>query len=189
MRTITQAAAAILSGRNVPVTLLVELALTQTVYLNLSSVTINYDGHDWLGAGSLGAIEEINEAAGDYSGLKLSLSGVPSDMLSIALEEQIRNKVVTLSLALFDPDTHAVEDVYQVWSGRLDTMQITQSQGSCVIAATAEPAAVEFARPKPLRYTDTDQKTIDADDTSLRFIVRQAQHNDVWPAASWYKNQ
>lgn len=188
MKTVSAGVAAILAGDGVPITVLVQLDLTATVYLNLSPVTINYDGHDWLGAGTLGTINEISEAAGEYTSLEFTLSGVPTDMVSLALGEVVRNKPVTVSLAILDPTTHEVEDVQTIWAGKLDTMTIKQANGSSVISVTAEPNAVEFARAKQFRYTDADQKAhVTPTDNSLRYIVSQAQHQDVWPAASYWK--
>ena len=187
MRTISQDVATILSGRVVPLTILVQLDLTSTIYLNLSPVTINYGGHDWLGAGTLGGVDEISESTGETPSIKLSLSGVPSDMLSLALEEPVRNKGVTISLALLDPTTNAVEDVFTLWTGLLDTMSITQSGETGVVTVTAEPMALEFARPKPFRYTNEEQDAVSSGDTSLQYIISQAQHPDIWPAASFLR--
>jgi hypothetical protein len=55
---------------------------------------------------------------------------------------------------------------------------------------------VEFARPKPFKYSDADQQryvSVDSpgvEDTSMRFTVSQAMHQDIWPAAAyWSKKQ
>jgi hypothetical protein len=188
VKTVSAGVATILAGDGVPVTLLAQLDLSQTLYLNASPITITYDGHDWLGAGSLGTVNEVSESAGEYTSLQFTLSGVPSDMLALALGEVVRNKPVTLSLAILDPATHAVEDVQVIWTGKLDTMTVRQAGGASVISVTAEPNAVEFARPKSFRYTDADQKShVSGSDNSLRYIVSMAQHQDVWPAASYWK--
>jgi hypothetical protein len=105
----------------------------------------------------------------------------------VALQEAVRNKPCTLYLGILDPTTHAVLDGVQAWAGTLDQMPITQTGDTCAISATAEHAGATFARPKPSRYTDADQRALYAGDTCLRFVVSQANHQDVWPAAAFFK--
>jgi hypothetical protein len=177
----------VLAGGTPPVVVFVEMLLSAPLRLNTSAVTINWNGSDWLGAGAQGAIEEIDDAPGEPKGMRFLLSGVPSAMLSMALSEPIRNKPCTLYLGVLDPTTHAILDVVQAWSGTLDQMPITQTGDTCTIAATAEHAGATFARPKPLRYTDADQQRLYPGDTSLRFVVSQANHQDTWPAAAFFR--
>lgn len=188
MRTLTAEAAAVLSGAHVPVALLVEMLLTAALRLNTSPVNIAWNGHEWIGAGALGSIDEVADVAGEQHALRFTLSGVPSDLLAVALAEPIRGKACTVRLAVLHPDTHAVLDVPLAWAGTLDQMAITQQPGNtCSVSVTAEHAGAAYARPKPLRYTDADQQRLYPGDTSLRFVVSQSQHQDVWPAASYFR--
>ena len=187
VRAVSGPAAAVLSGPVVPFALLIEMQLTSTVRLNTSAVTINYGGFDWLATGALGAVEEVADGMGEFAPLKFTLSGVPSDVLAIALAEPVRNKACSLWLAVLDPDTHAVLDAPLIWTGTLDTMSVQQEGATSVVSVTAEHAGAGYARVKPLRYTDADQQRLYPGDTSLRFVVSQSQHQDVWPAASYWK--
>ncbi len=170
-----------------PVVLFVHLALSSPVRLNTSPVTINWSGNDWVGAGSLGAVDEIKDSAGETQALKLTLSGIPSGLLASALAEDIRNKDCTVYVCVLDSSTYAILDVPVVFAGKLDQMPIKLGDGTFTIGVTVEHPAVTFARPKPLRYTDDDQQRLFPGDTSLRFVVKQAQVVDVWPAASFFK--
>jgi hypothetical protein len=150
-------------------------------------VTINWNSNDWIGAGNLGAVEEIDDKVAEQKGLKFSLSGVPSALLAVALAEPIRNKSCSVYVCVLDATTHAVLDVPTVWTGTLDQMTVTQNAGSCVIGVSAEHPGATYGRPKPLRYTDADQQAIFPGDTSLRFVVDQSQKQDTWPAASFFR--
>lgn len=187
MRSISGPAGAALASGRVALVLLVEMQLSTTIRLASSAVTITWSGFDWIGAGSLGAVEEVADVAGEHKPLRFVLSGVPSANLSIALQEPIRDKPCIVRMAVLDPDTHAVLDAPVVWTGTLDQMPVTLSGETCTIAVVAEHAGVAYARPKPLRYTDADQQRLYPGDTSLRFVVDQAQHQDVWPAASYFR--
>lgn len=187
MRSIGGSAQAVLDGGAAPVVLFVHMALSSPLRLNTSAVNIDWNGNTWAGAGALGAVEEVADASGEFKGLRFSLSGVPTALLSVALAEPIRNKACTLWLGILDPATHAVLDAPQVWAGTLDQMPITQTGDTCTLAVTAEHAGATFARPKPLRYTDADQQRLYPGDTCLRFVVSQANHQDAWPAASFFR--
>lgn len=187
MRTIAPAAAAVLSQPSPPLAVFIEMLLTSPLRLNTSALAIDWNGFTWSGAGALGAIDEVKDAAGEQQGLRFTLSGVPASLLSLALQEPVRGKACSLYLAILDPLSHAVLDVPLAWSGTLDQMAIAQSAETCTIAVTAEHAGLTYGRPKPLRYTDADQQRLYPGDTSLRFVVSQAQHQDVWPSASFFR--
>jgi hypothetical protein len=187
VRTIAGPAQTVLNGGTPPLVVFVYMALSSPLRLNTSAMTINWNGSDWLGAGSMGAIEEIADSPEEQRSLRFTLSGVPSAMLAVALAEPVRNKVCTLWLGILDPTTHAVLDAVQAWSGTLDNMPITQTGETCTISAVGEHAGATFNRPKPLRYTDADQQRLYPGDTCLRFVTSQANHPDTWPAASFFK--
>jgi hypothetical protein len=180
MRTLTAGAISALSGAQVPAVLLVEMMFTTPLRLNSSAVTINWNGFDWLGAGPLGAVAAIKDVAGDAPGLQFTISGVPSENIALALGESARNRLCTVRLAVLNPSTHAVEDAPSLGVFRLDQLSINGG----TIGVTAYPLSRVFARPKPIRYTDGDQQLVSAGDRGLEFVVSQAQHRDVWPAAS-----
>jgi len=187
VRTINAGALAVLAGGAAPLIMLVEMLLSSPLRLNTSATTINWNGYDWTGTGPLGNIEEIDDTPAEQKSLRFSISGVPTALLSVALQEAIRNKPCTLYLAVLDPTSHSVVDVLQAWAGTLDQMPITQNGETCTISATAEHAGATFSRPKPLRYTDADQQKLYTGDTSLRFVTSQANHQDTWPAASFFR--
>jgi len=183
MRTLTAGAVSALSGGVVPVVMLVEMAFSPALYLATSAVDIVWDSKTWLAAGSLGAVEAVRDSAGEAQALQFSLSGVPSEMLALVLGTSARNRSCVLRLAILNATTHAVEDVSTVGTFRLDQMTIS----GATVGVTAVPLARIFARPKPIRYTDGDQQLVSSGDRALEFVVSQANHQDVWPAASWFR--
>ena len=64
---------------------------------------------------------------------------------------------------------------------------VTRAINGGTIGVTAYPMSRVFARPKPLRYTDGDQQLVSAGDRALEFLPSQAQHQDIWPASSWFR--
>lgn len=188
MRTITTDAADVLAGPRMGLALLVHMAFGTAVRLASGSVAISHDGQLYYGAGALGSVEAITDAVDNTTqGLRFTLSGVPSEYVSLALQDTARGVACNVRLAVLHPDTHALVDAPLIWSGVLDQMAISYGAGSCSIGVSAIHKGALLRRPKPLRYTDGDQQRLFTGDTSLRFLVSQSQKQDVWPAASYLR--
>lgn len=185
MRTLASGASTALAGAAVDLAVLVEMAFSPVLYLATSAVPITWGGNTYLAAGSLGAIEELRDSAGDSVGVKFAMSGIPSENIALVLGTSARNKRCTLRLAVLNSATGVIEDVSTLGIFMLDQMTITESGATSTINVTAHPMARIFARPRPLRYTDGDQQLVQAGDRCLEFLTSQAHHQDVWPAASW----
>ena len=185
MRTLTPAAQAALASPNVPMVLLVEMGFSPVLRACSASVDIEWDGFTWLRTGSLGAVDAVKDASGEISGLKFTLSGVPSENLALALGESARGKSCKLWCAVLDPETHAVLDAPLIFAGQMDQKPISQQGNSCTIGVTAVHQGTLFRRPRTLLQTESAQQQLYPGDTSRRFLVSQANHKDVWPAASF----
>lgn len=187
MRTLSGPATTALAAGAVPVVLCVEMAFSPAVALASSAVSVQIGPTLYLGAGSLGAVEAINDAPSDSQALRFTLSGVPTDNLALAMQEDARGRACTVKLAVLDPATHAVLDSPTVWAGTLDQMPISRGARTGTIGVTALHRGETFRRAKPLRYTDNDQQRLQPGDTSLRYVLSQAQHQDIWPAAAFFR--
>ena len=81
MRTLNADALALLArieaGERIPVVQLVQLVLTETIYLTTAGRAISWGGHSWLPAG-LGAIEPIEDVGGIYDDTATVLDNLES---------------------------------------------------------------------------------------------------------------
>lgn len=193
MRTVAPAALTALNNPAASLVLLLEMQLTAPLRFASAGMDITYGGNSYIGTGILGGVERVTDGPGSNAGgLRFMLSGIPTEVLAIALAEPIRNKPCSLRLAVLDVVTHAVLDAPLIWTGTLDQMPIShqtdEAGGStCTVSVTAEHRGATFGRPKPFRYTEGDQRAAFPGDTSLRFVVSQANHPDVWPAAAFFR--
>ena len=188
MRTVATAAQAVMAGPVVPMCLLLELGFApEPVRLCTGSVAIEWAGQLYYGTGTLGAVEAVSDEVQSTTGLRFTLSGVPSDSIALALGEDVRGTSCVLRLVILDPNSHAVLDAPIVFTGTLDTMPITHALEDCTIGVVAIHRGDTYRRPKPLRYTDGDQQRLHPGDTSLRYVLSQAQVPDQWPAASFFR--
>lgn len=187
MRVLEAASLSVLNGRVVPIVMLLEMQLDETVYLSSAGMDFEYDGKTWMGAAKVGEVSDIRDSSGERQALTFTLSSVPTDLLSLSVGQKVRGKRVRIYEAILDPDTYAVITAPLVWSGRLDQMSISEGANDGRISVTAEHAGTSFSRAKPLRYTDGDQQRLYPGDKSMQFVVSQANHKDVWPAAAYFK--
>lgn len=186
MRTLTGAANAVLGGRWALAQFLDLDLAGGPIRLTTAGVDIDWNGYTYIGRKMVGA-ESIKDQGGEVQGLTLSLSGVPLEMLSIALQEPVQGKPARIWTCLLSADTHSILDVVQTWAGTCDRMPIQQSPKTATVSVTCEHRGITFARSKGLRYTDGDQQRLYPGDKCLQFILAQAQHQDTWPAASFFR--
>lgn len=189
MRALSPEAVAALASPHAPVCLLIRMDLTDPVFVTTADANIEHDGETWLGVSLVGSIEPITDSVGDQSALSFTLSSVPNDVLALALESanEARGKRCRIYLHIYDPATMEPLFTELFWSGTLDQMTISEGRDSGSVSVKAEHRSVTFGRPKPVRYTDADQRRLFPGDKSLQYIVSQSAHQDVWPSAEWGK--
>jgi hypothetical protein len=180
--------AALNSGRPV-LCMLIRMDLTEPVFASSAGLNVEWDGELWLGVATVGKIEKVIESVGERSPLRFTLTSVPNEMLALAMESatEARGKRCRVWLAIHDPDTYQILEAEQIWSGTVDQMLINEGKETGSVSVTAEHRGVTFSRPKPVRYTDADQRRLYPGDKALQYIVSQSTHQDVWPAAAWFK--
>jgi hypothetical protein len=184
VRTLVPPAIAVL-GNRLGLTQLIQMDTTDTLYITTAAMDIMWLGNTFIGGKAIGATS-IKDQGGTVVGLQFSLSGVQNDTLAIALAEPIQGKRVQVWTAILDPDTQTILDASLTWAGTLDQMPIQQAGGNAIVNVTAEHRGIAFARAKGKAYTDGDQQAMFPGDKCLQFIVAQSQHQDVWPAASFF---
>jgi hypothetical protein len=185
VRTLSPPANAVLGDR-LGMTQLIQMDTTDTLYITTAAMDIVWEGNTFIGGKAIGA-NTIKDQGGAVVGLQFSLSGVQNDTLAIALAEPIQGKRVQVWTAILDPNTQTILDALLTWAGTLDQMPIQQAGPQAIVSVTAEHRGIAFARPKGMHYNDSDQEALFPGDKCLQFIVVQSQHQDVWPAASFFK--
>jgi hypothetical protein len=171
---------------------LIELQLDDPVYVATAPVDIDYGGNTYIG-GRMVSLDAVKSASGTVDKITASLSGVPSEYIALAMSTNIIGKKMNVYTAFLHPDTHALVWVDLAWSGQLDQMPIKRSTDSATIAVTAEHVGIIFSRAKGEKYTDSSQRRLhpgstppSTADRCLEYLVSQANHQDVWPSASFF---
>lgn len=144
--------------------------------------SLSWNGQTYLGTGALGKISAIEETSEVRSnGIQLSLSGIPSSLISIALGTQYQGRPCRVRMAFFDSSNVLIDDPVQVFSGKLDVMQIVDSGDTCEILVTAENRLIDLERPKEVRYyTDSEQQRYSTGDLGCQYVEKLQTKEIVW---------
>jgi len=159
------------------------------------------DGTSWIGTGqllSISSIEETQEMS--VKGATLTMSGIPSELLSLALSEPYQGRVCniyfgTLSVgSLLKQDGAYIlkqdggkilvetgeEGFNQLFSGYMDQMNISDGPESATIEMRVENKLIDLERARVARYTSGYQKSVYLGDLGLDFVESLQDKDIVW---------
>ena len=145
------------------------------LWTGVGDKTIN--SKTYQGAGALLQIEPIEETA-DISarGASLTLSGVPSSLLSHALQTKYQGRVCKIYFGVMGTPADYVE----VFSGYMDQMTIDEGPESSSISMTVENKLVALERPAATRYTSAYQKSQYSGDKGLDYVEGLQNKKIIW---------
>jgi hypothetical protein len=149
------------------------------------------DGTEWIGLGQLlniSSIEETSEMA--VKGASISLSGIPSELLSLALSEPYQGRVAKVYFGTFQQGSILQESASyillqngsrinleststgfnELFSGYMDQMNIEEGGDTSTIEMAVENKLIDLERARVARYTSGYQKSIYPNDLGLDFI-------------------
>ena len=126
------------------------------------------DGDTYTGGGDLVNISGLEEVA-DLSAknITLSISGMPPEVVSLALQEPYQRRKVRVLWGVRD-----VDDFVEVFSGSLNQMVIEDGAESGTISVTVDSKLVELERASNRRYTSLSHKTRYPNDTFFDFVAQ-----------------
>lgn len=163
--------------------LLVELIFDSSpVYLWTGIGNLSWNSNTYIGTGTLGRVSPIEETSDIRSnGIQLSLSGVSSSLISTALGTQYQGRACRVRVAFFDSSNVLIDDPVQVFSGKLDVMQIVDAGETCEITVTAENRLIDLERPSEVRYyTDSEQQRYSTGDLGCQYVEKLQTKEIVW---------
>lgn len=180
-RVLDSATASAVKGEHVPYIYFVEMAFSQPLRVCSSSgYDIVWNGYTWLGLGMLGGIEPIEEQATlEAIGVRLTLSGVPSEIIAITLAEQYQGKACHIWFAPLREDLQMAVQPVRVFSGRMDTMD-TELGETATITVSAESRMVSWDTPRVRRYNNEDQQSRYPGDRGFEFVAQMVEKNLLW---------
>jgi hypothetical protein len=163
------------------------------------------DETEWIGLGQLlniSAIEETSEMA--VKGASISLSGIPSELLSLALSEPYQGRVAKIYFGTFQQGSILQETsdyillegggrinlesmsqgFNELFSGYMDQMNIEEAGETATIEMMVENKLIDLERARVARFTSGYQKSIYPGDLGLDFIEDLQDKKLPWGRAS-----
>jgi hypothetical protein len=163
------------------------------------------DETEWIGLGQLlniSAIEETSEMA--VKGASISLSGIPSELLSLALSEPYQGRVAKIYFGTFQQGSILQETsdyillegggrinlesmstgFNELFSGYMDQMNIEESGDTATIEMMVENRLIDLERARVARFTSGYQKSVYPGDLGLDFIEDLQDKKLPWGRAS-----
>ncbi len=164
------------------------------------------DGTEWVGLGNLlniSTIEETSEMA--VKGASITLTGIPSEVLSLALSQPYQGRVCNIYFGTFsaggailqeggsyillqDGSKINIQDgsagFNSIFSGYMDQMNIQEDADTSTIELLVENKLIDLERARVARFTSGYQKSIYPNDTGLDFIEDMQDKDTPWGRAS-----
>jgi hypothetical protein len=151
------------------------------VLANSTPIDININDTVFLGVGMLGRIGMVEETTETQaSNLAVELSGIPRELISLALQEKYQGRTLNVYVAYLDRDWRMPAGaVIAIFSGRMDQMRI-ELGATATIRVTAESRLTDWDRAHNGRYTDEDQQRRYPGDLGLQFVTRTVEQELAW---------
>lgn len=157
--------------------------------------TLTYDGNDWFGTGILldvSAIEETSEIA--VRGASLTLSGVPSEVISLAITQPYQGRKCNIYFGLVDKSAGAATgevtlsygevNLTEIFTGYMDQMDIQEGPDSSTIELKVENRLIDLERARVARFTSGYQKSVYPNDLGLDFVESLQNRPVSWGKAT-----
>ena len=150
------------------------------VYLNSSDRNITWGGNEYIGAGTIGTVSDIEETSElQANGVKLTLSGIPSTYVSVALTQEYQGSSATEYLGVLSSSYGLVDDPFIIFVGKVDTMAISLSE-TATIEIDIENRLIDWERPRISRFTNEEQQNLFSGDKGLEFVDSVAEKELFW---------
>lgn len=139
-------------------------------------------GDTYTGAGDLLSISQVSETSKiEAVGSSITVNGLNSALLSLALDEPYRGRPLTLRIGLFDENEEIIASPFVLFEGYMDQMPLKDSGESFSINVNSESKLRDLFRKKSIFWTDQDQKTFyDSDDNGCEWVAGLANKEIVW---------
>lgn len=158
--------------------------------------TLVYNGQDYYGTGNLLDISSVEESTEiGAKGATLTLSGVPSEVISLALTEAYQGRTCDIHFGLIQKGSLELEssqeilqdyikledggkitlervivDLTQLFTGYMDQMSIDEGPDTSTVQLKVENKLIDLERARVGRFTSQHQKSIYPEDKGLDFV-------------------
>lgn len=178
---------------------------TDALYLWTGLGDLIYNGQTYTGTGTLLNISDVEETVEIAArGATLTLSGIPSEVLALALTEPYQGRQCKIYFGLFNKGTLLKEDgayilledgsrialelqelgLTEIFAGYMDQMNINEQADTCDVELKVESKLVDLERARVRRYSSGYQKAVYPNDKGFDFVEDLQDKEIVWGRSS-----
>ena len=134
----------------------------------------------YTGVGQFGGISSIEEASdNEATRLGLSLSGIPGELISTALNTHYQGRKCSLYLVYLDEAFLLIGEPILLYQGLIDTQVINKGAQSS-IKLSVQSRMSEWRRPVALRLNNETQQNRYPGDKGFEFVERTVNQELEW---------
>jgi hypothetical protein len=138
------------------------------LWTGLGNLTIG--GITYVGTGNMLQISEVKETADiAAAGATLTLSGIPTEILALALQEPYQGRLCYIKFGMLE-NLGNPTSLTDLFVGYMDQMNIDEGPETSTIGLAVESKLIDLERPRVQRYTSASQKARYAGDLAFDFI-------------------
>jgi hypothetical protein len=140
-----------------------------------------FNGDVYLGNGwfqGFGAVKE--EGAMSPQGIDVTLTGIPTSLVSLILNQSVQNKFGRLLLGFLDSAGVIIQDPFLMYEGNLDVPQLVEDAKGPVIKISIENRLLDLDRPRDFRYTNESQKIFYEFDKGFEYVESLQDWEGYW---------
>ena len=180
-RSMTAAAANVIAAEHANLCVFVELSFPSGfVRFTNAGHSMYWNGVEWIGAGSMSAIEPISEVASPQAAaLNLRFSGIDTGWMTAILQDSYQGNPGKIWIAPLSSTMVPVSDPVLVFEGRLDEPVITVGD-TATIQISMENRFADWDRPRLRMYADADQKARFAGDRYFEYVAALESLSITW---------
>ena len=140
--------------------------------------TISGETYLWSGnLLSISGLDEVNDLSA--KSITLQLSGMPTSLVSLALQEPYQNRECKVYFGTTDTSAPI-----EVFSGLMNVMTIEDSGETSVISLTVESKLIRLEKASNWRYTEGSHKARYSSDTFFNYVSDLQDKTLVWGRTS-----
>lgn len=142
---------------------------------------IIWAGQTWIGAGNLIGFSGVEEGSDIVArGATISLSGVPSTHVALAISDAQQGLTGTVYVGLMAADGTVIADPIPSFVGRLDVPSIADGADTCVVSITYESRLIDLNTPREIRYTHEAQQQLYPGDRGFEYVTTIQDQDITW---------
>ena len=136
-----------------------------------------FDSETYLGAGQLLSVQPAEESS---AGMQVSLSGMDSSVLNLALTENYQNRDITCFIGYLMGGSLEVAGTIVLFKGRMTSMNVNDTPEGATISIQAENRLIDLQRPSNLRNTKESQSFLHDGDLFFNQVASLQDKEIIW---------